>query len=207
MLVIVQSRCSSKRFPNKALYPIKSVPLILRVLKNITKSRRVTDLIVSTSTDKSDDRLVRLLKFFKYNYYRGSLENVALRLLNTALKKKVKFFVRISGDSPLIDPKLIDKAIKKLTKNKNADIITNIFPRSFPQGQSVEIIKIKTLKKNISKMTSFDKEHVTPYFYSNHQKFKIVNFKENNSYYKNLPKLSVDFKSDVKKILKYIKND
>ena len=48
MLVIVQSRCSSKRFPNKALYPIKSVPLILRVLQNITKSRHVTDLIVST---------------------------------------------------------------------------------------------------------------------------------------------------------------
>ena len=88
MLVIVQSRCSSKRFPNKALYPIKSVPLILRVLQNITKSRHVTDLIVSTSTDKSDDRLVRLLKFFKYNYYRGSLKNVALRLLKTALKKR-----------------------------------------------------------------------------------------------------------------------
>ena len=50
-------------------------------------------------------------------------------------------------------------------------------------------------------MTSFDKEHVTPYFYSNHQNFKIVNFKENSSYYKNLPKLSVDYKSDVKKFL------
>ena len=92
MLVIVQSRCSSKRFPNKALYPIKSVPLILRVLQNITKSRHVTDLIVSTSTDKSDDRLVRLLKFFKYNYYRGSLKKCCFEITKNCFEKKGKIF-------------------------------------------------------------------------------------------------------------------
>ena len=60
---------------------------------------------------------------------------------------KAKYFVRVSGDSPMIDPKLIDKAIKISKKTKGHDIITNVFPRTFPKGQSVEVIKTFTLKK------------------------------------------------------------
>ena len=47
----------------------------------------------------------------------------------------------------MIDPKLIDKAIKITKKIKEYDIITNVFPRTFPKGQSVEVIKTSTLKK------------------------------------------------------------
>ena len=46
------------------------------------------------------------------------------------------------GDSPLIDYKLINKAIKISKKYNKYDIITNVYPRTFPQGQSVEIIKV-----------------------------------------------------------------
>ena len=64
-----------------------------------------------------------------------------MRLYETANMNKAKYFVRINGDSPLIDPKLIDKAIKISKKKKGYDIITNVFPRTFPKGQSVEVIK------------------------------------------------------------------
>ena len=40
-------------------------------------------------------------------------------------------------------------------------------------------------------------------FYSNNSKFKIINFKKNFEKYKNLPKLSIDYKSELKKINKY----
>ena len=65
-------------------------------------------------------------------------------------EKKIKFFfIRISGDSPLINLKIIDRAISLHKKNKNVDIITNVFPRTFPMGQSVEINKTKMIKKNL----------------------------------------------------------
>ena len=92
------------------------------------------------------------------------MSNVAKRVLDLALFKKKTFFLRISGDSPLIDYKLADQAISILNKNKRYDLVTNIFPRSFPKGQSVEIIRTSMLKKHIDKMSKLEKEHVTKYF-------------------------------------------
>ena len=58
-----------------------------------------------------------------------------MRLHDTAKKKnKAKYFVRINGDSPMIDPRLIDKAIKISQKQKGYDIITNTFPELFQRA-------------------------------------------------------------------------
>ena len=55
-----------------------------------------------------------------------------------------KSFVRISADSPLIDPSLIDKAVTLFKKNR-FDIVTNVFPRTFPKGFSVEVVNSKLI--------------------------------------------------------------
>ena len=93
-------------------------------------------------------------------------------------KYNAEYFIRINGDSPLINYKIIDRAIKIHKKRKlNYDIITNVFPRTFPKGQSVEIIKSSILEKNMRKFSILDKEHVTKYFYKNYNNFIIKNFK------------------------------
>ena len=160
----------------------------------------MTKLVVSSSLKKSDDNLVAYLKKNKIKLFRGNLENVAMRLYETARKNQAKFFVRISGDSPLIDPKLIDKAITISKKEKKYDIITNVFPRTFPKGQSVEVIKTSIIKKYSKNFSKLDKEHVTKYFYDNSNKFLIKNFKFNGK--NKIIKLSVDTKKDLKGILK-----
>ena len=204
MLLIIQARSSSKRFPNKVLYPIKKKPVIIRVILNALKSKKVSKLLIATSNNRSDDELVNFLKKKNYNVFRGSLSNVADRLLKAAQINNSKYFIRISGDSPLIDYKIIDRAIKIFKKNKkNKDLITNVFPRSFPSGQSVEIIKTKILKENLSKMSKSEKEHVTTFFYKYFKRFRIINFK-NFSKFKKKDKMSLDFRSDLTRIKKYI---
>lgn len=205
LLVIVQARSNSDRFPKKVLHKVYGRTLIEHIILKVNKSKNVSNIVVATSKYKSDDLLVDNLKKNKIKYFRGSLNNVAKRLLNVAEKYKKKYFIRINADSPLIDFKLIDLSIKILKKsfNKEYDLITNAFPRSFPSGQSVEIIKTKTLKKNIQKMNKSELEHVTKYFYKNYQKFLIKNFSaKKNSI--NI-KLSVDTKKDLQLILKKIK--
>lgn len=205
LLVIVQARSNSDRFPKKVLHKVYGRTLIEHIILKVNKSKNVSNIVVATSKYKSDDLLVDNLKKNKIKYFRGSLNNVAKRLLNVAEKYKKKYFIRINADSPLIDFKLIDLSIKILKKsfNKEYDLITNTFPRSFPSGQSVEIIKTKTLKKNIQKMNKSELEHVTKYFYKNYQKFLIKNFSaKKNSI--NI-KLSVDTKKDLQLILKKIK--
>jgi len=199
LLVIIQARTSSRRFKNKILYSFYGKKLIQHVFEKINKSRKVK-IIVSTSTSKKDDKLVKFLIDKKVKYFRGSLNNVAKRLYDTAISEKQSFFLRISGDSPLIDFRLINKSVNIFEKNKNFDLITNIFPRTFPSGQSVEIIKTKTLGKNLRFFSKLDKEHVTRYFYRNSSKFKIKNF-VNNKHTKN-KKLSIDTHDELKTILR-----
>ena len=201
MLAIIQARSNSKRFKNKVLFPIYGKPMIEHVVNRVAKSNKIKKIIVSSSVNKSDDNLIKYLKSKKISYYRGSLQNVALRLYKTAEKYESDFFLRVNGDSPLIDFQLIDKIINTHNKaKKKFDIITNVFPRSFPKGQSVEIIKTSILKKYLKKFNALEKEHVTMFFYSNSKNFKIKNFtlKAKNK----MMNLAVDTKMDLKRILK-----
>ncbi len=204
MLCIIQARSNSKRFKNKVLHLIYGIPIIQHVVNRIKKSKKTTKLIVSSSLNKSDDNLISYLKKNRVKFFRGDLENVAMRLYETAKKNKAKFFVRISGDSPLIDPKLIDKAIRISQKEKKCDIITNVFPRTFPKGQSVEVIRTSIIKKYSKNFSKLDREHVSKYFYDNSNKFIIKNFTFNGK--NKIIKLSVDTKKDLKDILKKFNN-
>ena len=203
MIAIIQARSSSKRFKNKVLHSIKNKQLILHVVDSIKKSKKISTIIVATSNLKSDDNLVKLLKSKKIKIFRGGLKNVALRLSRAAQKYKIKNFLRVSGDSPVIDYKIIDKAIRLFNKYPNYDLITNVFPKTFPSGQSVEIINTQILFKSLKKMNSLEKEHVTLYFYNNYKKFLIKNFR-NTGYYDKKNNCSVDKISDLKKIIKIL---
>ena len=87
MLVIIQARTSSRRFKNKILYTFYDKPLIQHVIEKIKKSKKV-EVIVSTSINKEDDKLIKFLEKKKINYFRGPLNNVAKRLYE---RKKVFF--------------------------------------------------------------------------------------------------------------------
>ncbi len=202
MLAIIQARSNSKRFNKKVLFPIKGKLMIDRVILSVKKSKSISQLVVATSKNKSDDKLVAHLKKSKIKYFRGDLNNVAKRLVNAAKNFKYNYFLRISGDSPLIDCKIIDKAVKIFDKNNNFDIITNVFPRTFPKGQSVEIINVNTISNNLNKMNKSQKEHVTQYFYKNSSNFSIKNFKSKKKLKINF---AVDEKKDIDNIMKFIK--
>lgn len=205
MLAIIQARTSSIRFKNKVLEIIYGKSMIFHVHDKVRKSKKVKKTIVATSLNKSDTKLVTHLKKMKIESFRGNLNNVAKRLLKLAKIEKAKYFLRISGDSPLIDFKIIDRACNLSSKYKNKyDLITNLFPRTFPKGQSVEIIKTSTLEKYIASFTKNEKEHVTKYFYKNAKKFKIRNF-----YFNGIKKdidQTVDSKKDLILLKKKFKN-
>ena len=59
----------------------------------------------------------------------------------------------------MIDFNLVDKAYQIHLQNK-VDLITNILVRSFPKGQSVELVSLEAKKINRLKLTNEEKEHV-----------------------------------------------
>lgn len=205
MLLIIQARCSSRRLKNKVLLKLNNKPVILHLIDSIKKNKKINKIIVATSNKKTDDKLIRYLKKVNILFYRGDLENVAERLFLTAKKYKAKKFMRISADSPLLDNAVINKAIQINKNFSSYDLITNLYPRTFPKGQSVEIIKTSILEKNIKLMNKSEREHVTKFFYTDKIKIKIKNFKRfKNFKFKNY---CIDNKRDIEKIKKIMQND
>jgi spore coat polysaccharide biosynthesis protein SpsF (cytidylyltransferase family) len=198
-VAIIQARTSSKRLPNKVMKKVNNQPLISYVYNRVKKSKKITKIVIACSKLRSDDQLVKFCKLKKYNFYRGSLNNVLERYVRVSKRHNLKYFVRITGDSPCIDPFIIDKAIQ-IFKTKKCDLVTNVHPRSYPIGISVEVINSKIIidiekNKNISKK---NKEHLTSYFYKNKKEYKIINFKNKKNYSKY--NLAIDRLSHLKKI-------
>ena len=93
-----------------------------------------------------------------------------------------------------------------LSKNTKFDLISNKFPRSFPKGQTVEIIHPKSLINLLKlKLTKSDKEHVTSYFYKNSKKFNLINLK--NKYDQSKIDLTVDNVENFLRLKSIVKNN
>ena len=197
MLAIIQARMSSRRLPGKVLMKIQEKTLIERVVERVSKSKNVTKIIVATSKHRTDLPIRKLCLKNKIECHAGSLNNVAHRICEILKKLNAKSFLRICADSPFIDPELIDKCIIRFN-NTNCDIVTNVLPRTFPKGQSVEVVRSSLFIKNLPKMKKKSQlEHILNFFYENKNDFKINNIKNNKNYSKF--NMSVDTAYDIRK--------
>jgi len=170
---------SSQRYPGKVLYKINGKPLLHYLLTSLKKCKNADQIVIATSIDSKDDFIEAFCIENGVTCFRRDLEDVAKRMLKAAKTVKADAFVRINGDSPLLDPRVVEQAIS-IYQNGNYDLVTNTFPRSFPVGQSVEVIKTSTFELAYQKMTKSDEfEHITKYFYNHSDDYKIYNFKNN----------------------------
>ena len=195
---------SSKRLPGKVLLKLDQKVLLEWTIERLKKNSYKIPVAVISSDKQSDKPIEEFCDRNKVLFYKGSLENVIKRFHMACKFFQEDFFIRVSGDSPLIDPKLIDKAYEIHCK-QNFDLITNIMKRSFPKGQSVELISKKAIN-NLQKfnLSNEEKEHVTLGFYKNKDKFNIYNFESGSQKYA-LQQQSIDTLNDYLKIKTLIK--
>jgi spore coat polysaccharide biosynthesis protein SpsF (cytidylyltransferase family)/phosphoglycolate phosphatase-like HAD superfamily hydrolase len=196
LAIVVQARMSSQRLPGKVLMQILDKPMLQYLLERLKQSNQFHDvpIIVATSTAADDLAIEQFCTQYGAVCERGPLNDVVGRFLDVSNKRHLSAFVRISGDSPLIDPELILRGIR-LFCEKSCDLVTNVFPRSFPKGQSVEVISVRALKAVYDDMDEQDREHVTPYFYRNADKYRICNFSNDTDL--SSIQLSVDTEDDM----------
>jgi len=172
---LIQARLSSKRLPGKMLMPIQGKPLVSWVAEAAGRSNLCPDPIVITSSDSSDDRLYDYCVQNDIRCFRGPLDDVAGRFIEAARNFDLDAAVRISGDSPFIDPALIDRTVA-LFLSSESDLATNVRVRSYPKGQSVEVISADILSSCHEDMSKVQREHVTKYFYDNQDGIVISDF-------------------------------
>jgi spore coat polysaccharide biosynthesis protein SpsF len=100
---------------------------VLEVLiDRIKKSNYVKKILIATTQNKIDDKIVRIAKKNKCLFFRGSENNVLSRLVLGTKKHKENSIIQLTGDNPLIDAKIIDyMASFFISKYPRYDFVTN----------------------------------------------------------------------------------
>lgn len=201
---IIQARMTSSRLPKKVMLRVKGKPLIYYLVNQIKNSKKLTKIIIATTTNKEDDEIVEYIKSLNIDVFRGSESDVLDRYYKCAQFYNEKIIVRITSDCPLIDPIVIDECIQKF-EDGNFDYVSNInkkiedkwmyHPSGFPMGYAVEVFNFDALKKswqNAKKPS--EREHVTQYILNNPMTFQIGNVEHSEDY--SDIRLTVDHKID-----------
>jgi len=144
-LAIVQARMGSKRLPGKALAPLAGQPLIWRQLERLKGARTLTRIVVATSCEPGDDALAAWLVSQGQAVFRGAPSDLLDRFARCAESAgPAAHVVRIKGDAPFVDPRVIDEAVR-MAGVSGADYVSNREPASYPRGMEVEVIATRAL--------------------------------------------------------------
>jgi spore coat polysaccharide biosynthesis protein SpsF len=173
---ILQARTNSTRLPGKVLKNILDEPMILHQLRRLKKSVFLDDIIVATSSEKSDDDLAIVCAAAGYRVFRGSLDDVLDRFVQAIKNNSYDHVVRLTADCPLTDPNVIDKIIERHLQS-GSDYTCNTLNPTYPDGLDAEVFKISALFYAWENaVLPSHREHVTPYIYAHPEIFILENY-------------------------------
>ena len=186
VIAIIQARMSSTRLPGKVLLDLGGRPVLERMIERVKRAKNVTETVVATTTDPSDDAIVELCQKLGTPVFRGSLPDVLDRYYQCALEYKADYVVRLTGDCPLIDPELIDEVIYGLfdpPEDFSCNRLPPPFGRTFPIGLDVEACTFQALENAWKNATEkHQREHVMPYLYETPGKFQVIQLQNDEDY-------------------------
>ena len=160
--IIIEARLNSSRLPNKHMKVVSKNPIIVDLFTRLKRVKRVSKIILATTTNKEDDKLELIAKKNNIKVYRGSELNVKKRVIEAAKKFKIKTIISITADCPLIDSSLIDDCLNNFVIN-NIEYINNLETQGLPGGMNCQIFYTKTLIRSykLCKKTKQNLEHPT----------------------------------------------
>lgn len=162
-VAIVQARMGSTRLPGKVMLPVAGAPMIEILLSRLSGARELDQIVVASSVDERNQPLVEYVQRLGYACEQGSEHDVLGRFVQVAKKHQADVLVRITGDCPLVDPALVDEAVRRY-KSANLDYFSNVAPPTYPDGLDIEVFSFIALEQaNRETDKIFDHEHVTPY--------------------------------------------
>jgi spore coat polysaccharide biosynthesis protein SpsF len=204
--IIIQARMNSSRLPGKVLLEVNKKTLLEYLVERVKKINYINKIIIATTNNKKDKKIINLCKKLDIKYFCGSEKNVLKRIYFAAKKNNSKNIIFITADCPLIDFRIINKIVLVYKKNF-FDYVGNSFVRSFPDGMDVQVFNFRTLAKAYKiANTSLEREHVTLAIKKNSNKFKIKNIIANKNFFWPELGLTLDQREDyilIKNIFLY----
>jgi len=179
-VVCFQARTGSSRFPGKILKRIGDKSVLEYIVHRLSYCKEIDDIVFTTSTAESDRALVEIAKGLGIKYHTGPEEDILTRLIGAGHEANADAVVRVLGDCPFVDPKLVDKAVALYRKMHNeTDMVNNFYPPTFPDGLDIDVTSIKAMEKLDSMLPEGDfyRAWWLSYMFEHPTDFKVHCFK------------------------------
>ena len=181
---------------------INERPIIGHLVDAVLQIADRDNIIIATTLDEVDNGIEQFGRSEGINIFRGDNENVASRFVDIVEHSDQSYFIRLNGDSPLLAPEIIVAGMEMLSKQPELDLVTTLSDLPFPSGMNVELVKKRTFLNCYKEFTEKEHfEHVTRFFYSQPDRFKIGRLQNTVSDSSDC-KFSVDVKEDLMLITK-----
>ena len=170
----IEARMTSSRLPGKPLMEAAGKSMLEHLVERLRAVPSIDGIVLATTANATDDQLCDAGHSLGIDVFRGSENDVMNRVLGAAETSKADVIVEITGDCPLIDHNIVEQCIR-MHKVHNADYVSNVMVRSYPDGMDVQVFNCEVLRRS-SKMTSepLDLEHVSLHIRNNPQLFSHI---------------------------------
>lgn len=153
--------------------PMAGAPMLARQIERLQRATRLDRLIVATSVRTDDDEVAALAETAGLACYRGSLDDVLDRYYRAAEPYQPSHVVRVTGDCPLADWTLVDRAVAFAVEG-GFDYASNTINPTWPDGLDVEVVTFAALRAAWEEADSaFEREHVMPFITSRPDRFRL----------------------------------
>ncbi len=176
VVAIIQARMGSQRLPGKVLLDIEGETMLARVVRRVQQSRLIDETVVATSVDPADDAVAAEAGRLGMRAVRGSEEDVLARYLDAARETDADVIVRVSADSPFVDPEVCDLVVSTfLAADPPVDYASNKLEASFPLGLDAEAFSRDALERAArDAVEPYERSHVTVHMYANLERFSLL---------------------------------
>jgi len=190
---IIAGRLKSTRLPEKALLKIGMYSSVELCIKNTLKFSNLNHVILATSTNEQDAKLIDYTFNDSVVFHRGDPDDVIKRYLEISEKLNIDIIVRITADMPYVSSDIYEYLLKSHFEN-GADYTT---ARNAAVGTNIEIINTNALKKIKSHFpNAVYSEYMTWYFQNNPEHFQL-NFVDIPKKWIRDYRLTLDYQEDL----------
>jgi spore coat polysaccharide biosynthesis protein SpsF (cytidylyltransferase family) len=148
LAVIVQARMGSSRLPGKLLQFLGRETALVRCLDRCAEIPGADEVVVAAPDGVGDDPLAEIARRAGYRVSRGEADDVLARLVRAARELDADLVMRVSADSPFIDPALCGRVRDLYVaahQAYGADYACNNLPARFPHGLECEVFSAERL--------------------------------------------------------------
>jgi len=179
-LIIIQARLSSSRLPGKVLKPLwRGMHLLDLQFQSLKKID--VPFVLATTTNRTDDALVKWANDNKIDTFRGKENNVLHRFVSCAREFDAKNIIRVCSDNPFLQFQEIPRYLREI--QGGLDYISYANDAGYPAirthwGLFVEGVSLNALERAQDFLLKhpehrFYTEHVTNFIYGRSDLFKI----------------------------------